>query len=135
VAVFGVLLVALAQLGCGGGHPSSSSIDLGPFKAMAQKEFCARDRNALYVIDDRYVLWAREDNGCADANFAYILYGRTPDEVICRANQSLGGPRQSCQDQAAASLFNTATDHLDAPDLGLGADHRVQKVSVSAAPR
>jgi hypothetical protein len=126
-----LLVALLVQLACSGGkHAKYAPFDLDPFRALAAASDCARDRNSVFAIDGRYVLWAREDARCADNNYAYRLYGSTPSDLRCYEAAGIVGPRRDCADPALGALLNTAVDHLGAPDLGLGSTHRVQRVPV-----
>lgn len=105
---------------------SSSAIDLQPFTEMAAQASCARDRNRLYVIDGEMVLWETRDLGCADASYGIRLFGASPDEALCRNNDSIAGPMLSCDDESARTMFETIIKHTEEADLGLGADHMVE---------
>jgi hypothetical protein len=43
------------------------------FVGGAERADCARDVNRIYRIDDAWVLWHREELGCADAGYAITL--------------------------------------------------------------
>jgi hypothetical protein len=98
---------------------------------MAENAACADLRNQLYVIDDQFVFWASEGQ-CNDAGYAYILYGATPDETLCSLEDSLMGPRSSCQPEMAA-LFETIQQNLDDPNLGLDESHTVMEITPGEA--
>jgi hypothetical protein len=95
---------------------------------MAQEASCASTRNNLYLVDSKYVLWDRAGN-CADASYAQVLMGATPQAVLCSAGDSIAGPRTSCTDESARPLFETMLKNLDKADLGLGAGHKVEPVN------
>ena len=104
-----------------------SEIDLTPFKQRAREGQCADIRNQLFLIDDLLVFWDVVGN-CADASYSQTLFGSTPDEILCIAHDSIAGPMKRCENERYQDLFNTITDNLDQPDLGLGSDHTVQAI-------
>lgn len=116
------LLVACAA----GSTDGQIALDIEPFLHMAEDAACADLRNQLYVIDDQFVFWAAEGQ-CNDASYAYILYGATPDEKLCYLEDSLMGPRSSCQPDLEA-LFETIQQNPDHPNLGLDENHTVMEV-------
>ena len=65
---------------------------------------------------------------CADASYSEMLYGSTPDQVLCSLYDSIAGPMKNCQHEQYRAMFDTITANLDKPDLGLGPDHTVQPV-------
>lgn len=105
---------------------SSISNDLKAFKTMAQKTSCADKRNDLYLIDGKMIFWAREGS-CADAGYSYILFGQTPDEILCSRSDSLVGPQEKCNDVSFQELFKSVETRKD--DLGLSPAHVVIKVN------
>lgn len=107
---------------------SSSTIDLQPFIEMAGQASCARDQNRLYVIDGDKVLWERRDLRCADASYEVVLFGASPDELLCRIGDSIAGPQLSCQDESLRPMFDTIIKHTGEADLGLGSDHTVEQI-------
>jgi hypothetical protein len=107
--------------------PAPSALDIGPFIEMARQASCARDQNRLVVIDGEMVLWERRDLGCADASYEIALFGASPDEPLCRINDSIAGPMLSCQDESLQQMFETIVDHTQEADLGLGGDHTVEQ--------
>ncbi len=105
----------------------TSAIDLALFKKMASSGGCNDIRNRLFLIDDQLVFWDIAGN-CADASYAEMLYGSTPDQALCILHDSIAGPVKRCQDQRYQDTFNTITANLDKPNLGLGTGHTVQPV-------
>ena len=101
-------------------------LDMEPFIHMAENAACADLRNQLFVIDDKFVFWATEGQ-CSDASYAYILYGATPDEKLCMLEDSIVGPRSTCQPDLEV-LFETIQQNLDHPNLGLDENHSVVEV-------
>ena len=93
---------------------------------MARKGICAERRNRLFLIDGKTVLWDRAGN-CADNAYEQTWFGSSPDQVICRVHDSIAGPRKTC-DPSRAAEFDTILENLDAPDLGLGTEHRVETI-------
>ena len=115
---------ALLLAACAAGPLNEpTSLDMEPFLHMAENAACADLRNQLYVIDDQFVFWASEGQ-CSDASYAYILYGATPDEKLCSLEDSIMGPRSTCQPDLQA-LFDTVQQNLDHPNLGLDESHTV----------
>jgi hypothetical protein len=105
----------------------SSAVDLAPFKEMANNGICADIRNRLFLIDGQLVFWDVAGN-CADASYSETLYGSSPDQVLCSFHDSIAGPMKDCEEEQYQELFDTITENLDAPDLGLGEAHTVQTV-------
>jgi hypothetical protein len=122
------LIVALFLLVACAAGPSDEqmALDMAPFLQMAEDAACADQRNQLYVIDDQFVFWATEGR-CSDASYAYILYGARPDEKLCTLEDSIAGPRSTCQPDLQA-LFETIQQNLDHPNLGLDENHAVMQV-------
>jgi hypothetical protein len=118
------------QAGSGGGQgvavgePNGGVPVASEYVKLAVESTCATDRNQLFLVDDKYVFWARE-GACADMSAARVLMGATPDAVLCRAEDTVAGPRSSCTNEAVRPLFETMSQNLDKPDLGLGAGHKV----------
>lgn len=116
--------------------------DWSAFVTHAIEAHCADTRNDLYVVDDTLVFAAREGQ-CADAAYAYILYGPTPDKVLCTANDSMGGAEKFCKESKYQGLFDTILGHptssspwagwTPAPNLGLGSDPAL--FALNTAPR
>jgi hypothetical protein len=104
-----------------------SAVDFAPFQKLARSGGCNDKRNRLFLIDDQLVFWDEEGN-CSDAAYSQTLYGSTPDQVLCVFHDSIAGPVRKCQDQRYQGMFNTMTDNLSKPDLGLGPGHTVQPV-------
>jgi hypothetical protein len=110
------------------GEPNGGVPVVSEYIKMAQEASCASTRNNLYLVDSKYVLWDRAGN-CADASYAQVLMGATPQAVLCSAGDSIAGPRTSCTDESARPLFETMLKNLDKADLGLGAGHKVEPVN------
>jgi hypothetical protein len=105
---------------------SPSGIDLEPFKEQARTADCADITNRIFVIDGQMVFWDVAGN-CADGSYSRTLYGTAVDEVLCQVHDSIAGPAGDCQ-EAHRALFDTITENLDKPDLGLGPEHTVQGI-------
>lgn len=99
------------------------------FTSLVKQAACADQRNDLYQIDSRYILWAREGS-CSDAAYSYKLYDASPKKEVCRNQDSLAGPVTSCDDKSLTPLFKKMVRNLDAQDLGLGTEHTVKKLEV-----
>ena len=103
------------------------SPDPRPFEELARHAECADLRNRLFLIDGSLVLWDRAGS-CADAAYSQALYFATPDRLVCRLSDSIGGPQRECRDPRFSPLFDTMLAHLDEPDLGLGPRHTVRPI-------
>jgi hypothetical protein len=139
------LAVALALASCGGGSGSMPAQQAGQHVAagepnggmpitadfidQAQDASCANQRNRLFIIDKRMMLWDRAGN-CADNSYARSLYGATPQALLCSASDSVAGPRITCADAQWRAMFDTILANLDKADLGLGSGHQVEPLSV-----
>jgi hypothetical protein len=139
--VAAVLLAGLA--GCGGGsasqpdrqasqsiavgEPAPGTLALADFLAMAREASCTENRNRLFIIDGKQVLWDHAGN-CADASYEQMLFGARPDAVLCSNGDTIAGPRMSCPDAASRSSFETIVKNLDKADFGLGSAHKVERV-------
>ncbi|RJG15111.1 hypothetical protein D3872_14620 [Massilia cavernae] len=108
--------------------PNDAPVSTELFAARAREEACAGVRNRLFVIDGKKVFWDRAGN-CPDNSYAQRLYGVTPDALLCEAMDSIAGPRISCKDSAARSLFDTILANLERDDLGLGIAHKVEPLA------
>ncbi len=117
----GLLLFSVA--GC----RTVTAPDIAAFREMARGAPCADRANDLYVIDHAMVFWRREGS-CADAAYAYTLYGATPESLLCERHDSIAGPQERCAVERAHALFRTMVAHLDEPDLGLGNKHTVERL-------
>ncbi|MFP5393757.1 MAG: hypothetical protein ACLGI6_19775 [Gammaproteobacteria bacterium] len=98
------------------------------FITQAQAEVCAERHNRLYVIDQQYVFWDRASN-CGDNSYAYRLYGSSPEVELCSQTDSIIGPQTKCKDDKSRQLFETLVANRDAPGLGLGEGHKIEKLS------
>lgn len=122
-----LLLATLAVPACHSVDTLDAEIDLEPFQRLARTDTgCADLVNRLFLIDGAMVFRHKEGQ-CADASYALTLYGSTPDEVLCGLYDSIAGPQRPCR-PAYKARFETILDHLDEPDLGLGAGHRVEPI-------
>ena len=121
-------LVVLFLLVACAAEPSNEQmvLDMEPFLHLAENAACTDLRNQLYVIDDQFVFWAAEGQ-CNDASYAYVLYGATPDEKLCYLEDSIVGPRSTCEPDLEV-LFETILQNLDHPNLGLDENHTVMEV-------
>lgn len=117
-----------ANIAVGEPSPSGPVVPAG-FISMARDASCADQRNRLFVIDRKLVLWDRAGN-CADASYARVLYGAQPSIQLCSSADSIAGPRTGCTDESKRALFDTMLKNLDKADLGLGAEHKVEELTV-----
>ena len=75
-----------------------TSIELNIFRNIARNATCADITNKLFLIDNQMVFWITEGN-CADASYAYTLFGSNPDEIVCKRFDSIAGPQEQCNDE------------------------------------
>ena len=119
--------MALLLAACAGGmRGRAPQIPIQPFQDLARKSICAETRNRLFLIDGNSVLWDRA-GACPDNAYEKTWFGTTPADVLCRLQDSIAGPRKTC-DPSHAAEFDTMIENIDAPDLGLGKSHRVEKI-------
>lgn len=103
------------------------TIDTAPFIENARDVVCASVQNRLSIVDCAMVFWSIRGN-CADAGYAYLLFGATVDDVLCRHVDSISGPRDSSKSPVCETLFQTMIKASDKPDLGLGSGHTVTDI-------
>lgn len=121
-------MIFLLAVGCiAKPTPPPSSLDLVPFQEMAADAACSEEVNKLFLIDDALVFWEIK-GACADAAYSFILFGSSPDELLCRFNDSIAGPMKECMDTTYQTLFEMILDHSEEADLGLGSEHTVQPI-------
>ena len=143
------LLVGVVLTACGGGSADMHSQQAGSgpvsadptpaptpglqgvaaFADMAHKAICTDFKNRLYLIDGKQVFWDRAGN-CPDMGYEQVLYGASPQEVLCSRADSIAGPQTACKDESARPLFDTIVQNLDKDDLGLGFSHTVERISL-----
>lgn len=130
------LLLAGSMAACGGSGKleqapvvSVTPVATAEFISLAKDASCANLRNRLFVIDQRQVFWDKAST-CADASYSQVLFGNTPQMILCSSADSIAGPRTFCNDQQYLSLFQTIAKNLDKADLGLGAAHQVEQLAV-----
>jgi hypothetical protein len=110
------------------GEPPPVALATAPFIAMARTSSCNETRNRLFVIDGKQVFWDHAGQ-CADASYEQVLFGSSPDARLCSHGDTIAGPRTSCQDESARTLFDTMVKNADQPDLGLGSGHKVEQLT------
>ena len=94
---------------------------------MAKSAPCSDLRKRLFIIDDKQVFFDAAGN-CADASYTRVLFGATPQTVLCSSADTIAGPRTNCTDETLRNTFNTILANLDKDDLGLGPTHTVKAV-------
>jgi hypothetical protein len=99
--------------------PANASI----FLEFAKNQDCANVRNRYYLIDNQYVFQDKA-GACGDMSYARVLYGATPNEVLCSEADSIAGPQIKC-DAAFRSLFDTINANRNSANLGLGTSRSV----------
>jgi hypothetical protein len=107
------------------GEPAPALV-MSDFQNLAREASCTENRNRLFIIDGKQVLWDHAGN-CADASYEQVLFGAKPDQVLCSVGDSIAGPRTTCPDAASRSMFDIIVKNLDKPDLGLGSAHKVER--------
>ena len=104
-----------------------TSIELKNFRNIARNATCADKTNKLFLIDNQMVFWITEGN-CADASYAYTLFGSNPNEIICKRFDSIVGPQEQCNDEDYLEVFLIIIDNLDADNLGLDGNYKITEV-------
>jgi hypothetical protein len=112
--------------------PGTTPLATTEFVQAARSAPCSDFRNRLYVVDNKYVVWDRAGN-CPDNGHALTLYGASLDKPLCSVADGIAGPRTSCSDESARSLFDTISKNTDKADLGLGAGHQVEELKFMPA--
>lgn len=113
------------------GEPNpSAQVDKAAFTKMAQGAACSDKLNRLYIIDNAQVFWDVAGQ-CADASYSQALFGATTDKVLCKAGDSIAGPRTSCADDRYRTQFDTMVKNRDKADLGLGGSHKIEMVDLT----
>ena len=106
-----------------------TSIELNIFRNIARNATCADITNKLFLIDNQMVFWITEGN-CADASYAYTLFGSNPDEIVCKRFDSIAGPQEQCNDEYFLDIFLIIIDNLDADNLGLDGNYKITEVFI-----
>ncbi len=130
VLVLVALLPLAATINCGSGDGTNRTIanpEWAPFIDIAKIAICADKSNKLYAIDHVLVFYEKAGS-CQDAAFSEILFGATPDDILCQYSDNVAGPQKNCPDQDFAALFEIIIANLDQADLGLGPDHTVERI-------
>lgn len=116
-----------ASAGIAVGEPNPAALATAPFIDMARSAACAETKNRLFVIDGKHVFWDHAGH-CADAAYEQVLFGATPEARLCSYGDTIAGPKTVCRDESARALFETIVKHADRPDLGLGSEHKVERL-------
>jgi hypothetical protein len=123
-----LITVACLSFGCSNTNEQAQSTpDVAALVERARKAGCAEIRNRLLVVDGKYVLWERRGR-CPDSSYACVLFAEDGERVLCRLQDSIAGPRLTCPSENHKEMFETMTENLDDPHLGLGPAHRVEEV-------
>lgn len=130
--VIGTLLMAGALLITSGWPNSSENVTssqttLTQLGQAATNAMCADTMNDIYVIDDEFAFWVRSGSYCADASYAFTLYDLVTGDILCSVHDSIGGPQETCKSNYQ-DLFDILKSNTGEEDLGLGTDHKVEKV-------
>jgi hypothetical protein len=109
--------------------PTPGLQGIAAFADMAHKAICTDFKNRLVLIDGKQVFWDRAGN-CPDMGYEQVLYGASPQEVLCSRADSIAGPQLACKDESARPLFDVILQNLDKDDLGIGFSHTVERISL-----
>ncbi len=110
--------------------PATNSAALAAFTSAARADICADVRNRLFVIDNKFIF--RDTAGtCADSAHAQLLYGATPEQVLCVDGELMG---KVCYHERHQALFLTLSRNAGLPDLGLGNEHSVVEIALAERP-
>jgi hypothetical protein len=105
-----------------------NTINPFPFIELASGAACADSANRLYLIDSAVVFWDRQ-GACSDNSYTYTLFSvHSVDSVLCRRNDSVGGPQEQCIDQKYHDLLDMIVANLSATDLGMDSSHQVNPI-------
>jgi len=102
-------------------------IELEGFRELARNADCVDLSNNLFLINNEMVFWMVEGS-CADASYKYTLFGKNPDEILCREFDSIAGPNSECFNEDYKELFQKIIDNKYNDDLGLGTDYKVTEI-------
>jgi hypothetical protein len=109
--------------------PTPGLQGVAAFADMAHKAICTDFKNRLVLIDGKQVFWDRAGN-CPDMGYEQVLYGASPQDVLCSRADSIAGPQTGCKDESARPLFDVILQNLDKDDLGIGFSHTVERISL-----
>lgn len=104
--------------------------DIEVFKAQARRAECSDSINRLFLIDNKLVFWQVGGN-CPDAGYGLTLYDKRSHQILCSEHGTIAGPRITINDENYKQLFDTMTQNLETPNLGLSSDHRVEEISLT----
>lgn len=128
IVAISIISIAIIGVYATNFYETEVTIELGNFQEMARNTTtCADIRNELFVIDNQMVFWAVEGN-CMDASYAYTLFGKNPQEVLCKKYDSIAGPQEYCNEEGVQKIFQVIINNLDSDDLGLGWNHQVRQI-------
>ncbi|EKD49491.1 MAG: hypothetical protein ACD_63C00125G0009 [uncultured bacterium] len=135
----GVLMLIVFSAGCifksvknenveNASAPSGGDVkvNLESFKKLARGAVCADKKNELFLIDGRLVFWTTQGN-CNDSSYSSVLFEGNVDNEVCSYGDSIAGPMETCDDEYK-ELFQRILSNLDASDLGLGDEHKVEAI-------
>ncbi len=106
IIILVVAAIAVVAVGYWGIFQKTPRVDIEAFQKRAQTAGCASKLNKLFLIDNRMVYWQQASDQCSDARYANVLFGGTPDTVLCSDADSIAGPRQNCVDANTKIIFN-----------------------------
>lgn len=129
VLVSTILLSIACDISGSDSELNDQKIDIDAFKALARNAICTDMKNNLFIIDNKLVFWERA-GGCPDAGYGLILYGITPDQILCVYGDSIAGPRKTIRDKKYKQLFETIIQNLNETNLGLSSTHKATKISL-----
>ncbi len=88
-------------------------VDLEAFRDHARERAgspCV-EQQQLFVVDGTFVVHSFAGR-CVDASYGVTLFGRTPDDVLCRAGQTIAGHVERCEVDTVVALFHAIVTHL-----------------------
>lgn len=133
---FGViLLITVLLTGASCSSKSTTNMphpDTRPFQTYVAKQSCTGRILTFYRIDDRYTFVTAEQL-CTDAGTPALLFGTTPELLLCRLDDNIAGTRIICPSSEARAMFKTILHNKEKPDLGLEPDHTITQVIIDKA--
>ncbi|MDQ1833441.1 hypothetical protein [Massilia scottii] len=96
--------------------PSASGVFITPFVQRARQSTCGQYYNRLFVVGEKYVFAGQ--NGSCDANpEREVLFGATPDSMLCTSYYGRLGGKESCADPMHTGLFEKLGGMQTSPKL------------------
>lgn len=109
--------------------PADGSPWLSRIIDWAQLESCATLKNRVFIIDKKYVF--HEVAGtCWEGNFTHQLSNANTVSPLCTEFKTFAGYGNRCDDESMRPMFNIILANRNRPDLGLGAQHKVEEIPI-----